>query len=104
MDYREINQYVDAFTANADVCAERMRECQQQGANVALLDLRKAYLQRRIYETLWPFQTVIVNGRRYCLTRLGFGFNVAPLIMKVIVKTVLELDDLMKITMSTTYM
>ena len=31
---------------------------------------------------------------------LGFGLNVAPLIMKVIVKTVLEQDELMKRAMS----
>ena len=45
---------------------------------------------------LWPFQTIIIKGRRYCWTHLGFGLNVAPLIMKVIVKTVLEQDELMK--------
>ena len=88
MDYREINLYLDAFTVNADVCAERMREWQQQGTNMALLDLRNTYLQLRIQETLWLFQTVIIKGRRYYLMRLGFGLNVVPLIMKVIVKTV----------------
>ena len=39
---------------------------------------------------------VIVKERRYCLTRLGFGLSVALLIMKIIVKTVLEQDELMK--------
>ena len=63
---------------------------------MALLDLQKAYLQIWIHETLWSFQTVIVNERRHCLMRLGFSLNVAPLIMKVTVKTVLEQDELMK--------
>ena len=39
MDYRELNQHVDAFTANADVCAAKLREWCQQGSNLALLDL-----------------------------------------------------------------
>ena len=37
-------------------------------------------------------QTVKVDGKRYCLTRLGFGLNVAPLIMKAIISTVLAQD------------
>ena len=43
---------------------------------------------------------VIVKGRRYSLMQLRFGLNVAPLIMKVIIKTVLEQDELMKRAMS----
>ena len=82
-----MNQYVDAFTINADVCTEKMRELRQQGVNIALLDLQKVYLQMQIYEFLLPFQMVIVSGRRYCLMHLGFG-----LIMKAIVQTVLEQD------------
>ena len=93
MDYRELNQYVDAFTADADVCASKLREWRQQGANVSLLDLRKAYLQVRVSESLWPFQTVMFKGRRYCLTRLGFGLNVAPQIMKTIISAVLSQEE-----------
>ena len=26
MDYRELNEHVDAFTANADVCTAKLRE------------------------------------------------------------------------------
>ena len=67
---------------------------------MALLDLWKAYLQIWIHEMLWPFQTIIVKERRYCLIQLGFGLNVAPLIMKVIIKIMLERDELMKRDMS----
>ena len=88
MDYRELNVHVDAFTADADVCASKLREWRQLGSNVSLLDLRKAYLQVWVRETMWPFQTVVFASRRYCLTRLGFGLNVAPQIMKTIVNTV----------------
>lgn len=45
MDFWELNQYVNAFMADADVCASKLWEWQQHGSNVSLLDLRKAYLQ-----------------------------------------------------------
>ena len=63
MDYRELNHHVDAFTATADVCAVKLCEWQQKGANVSLLDLRRAYLQIRVCETLWPYQTVKIDGK-----------------------------------------
>lgn len=40
MEYREFNEHVDAFTANADAYAAKLRECRKEGANVSLLDLR----------------------------------------------------------------
>ena len=45
LDYRELNGFVNAFTANAEVCVQKLREWQQQGVNVSLLDLQSAYLQ-----------------------------------------------------------
>ena len=65
MDYRKLNQHVDAFTANADVYAAKLREWRQKGSNVALLDLKRAYLQIKVDELLWPFQTVMIKGKRY---------------------------------------
>ena len=44
MDYRELNQYDNTFTADADICACKLRERHQHGPNVSLLDLR-TYLQ-----------------------------------------------------------
>ena len=79
LDYRELKGFVDAFTANAEVCAQKLREWRRQGVNVSLLDLQNAYLQIHADKALWPFQTVIFRGQRFCLTRLGFGLNVAPL-------------------------
>ena len=84
---------VDVFTANADVCAAKLREWQQKGSNVSLLNLKRAFLQVRVQKTLWPFQTVKIGGQRYCRTRLGFGLNVAPLIMKAIVSAVLSQEE-----------
>ena len=87
-----LDQHVDAFTADADVCTAKLREWCQQGSNVCLLDLQKAYLQVRVVESLWPFQTVIFRGRSDCLTRMGFGLNVVP-IMKTIVNAILTKDE-----------
>ena len=86
LDYCELNQHIDAFTTDADICAAKLREWHQQDSNMSLLNLQKVYLQIRIDELLWPFQAIIFHCRRYCLTSLGFGLNVAPIIMKTIEK------------------
>ena len=96
MDYREVNQYVDTFTADTDVCASKLQEWRQHGPNVSLLNLRRAYLQVWVSEFLWPFQTVMFAGKRYCLTRLGFGLNVAPHIMKAIINAVMSQEEKVK--------
>ena len=57
-----------------------------------MLDLRKAYLQVHMHQSLWSYQTVLFKGRRYCLTRMGFGLNVAPSIMQTIVDAILTKD------------
>ena len=93
MDFRELNSHVDVFTANADVCADKIREWRRLGTNVAIVDLRRAYLQIRVHESLWSYQTVIFRGQRYCLTRLGFGLNVAPSVMKSVLTAVLTQDE-----------
>ncbi|KFD59762.1 hypothetical protein M514_28059 [Trichuris suis] len=93
LDFRELNtSYIDAFTANSDVCAHKLREWRRQGENVSILDLKQAYLQIHVDKSLWPYQTVIIDGQRYCLTRLGFGLNVPPMIMTAVVNSVLSRD------------
>ena len=94
MDYLELNKYVDTYTANADVCSQKLREWRQQGPNVAVLDLCRAYLQVHVDKPLWPFQTVEIKGQRHCLTHLGFELNVAPLIRRAIVNTILSQDGI----------
>ena len=93
MDFRELNSHVDDFTSNADICADKIREWRRLGTNVAIVDLRRAYLQIRAHESLWPYQTVIVGGQRYCLTRMGFCLNVAPSVMKSVLTAVLTQDE-----------
>lgn len=93
LDFRELNTFVDAHTADADVCADKLREWRRQGVNVTMLDLSSAYMQVHIAPSLWPFQTVIFKNRRYALTRLGFGLNLAPLVMKAVISCALAQDD-----------
>ena len=93
MDYRELNEHVNAYAANADMCVQTMREWRQQGPKAAIVDLCRAYLQIHIDKSLWPFQTVKIKGQRYCLTHLGFGLNVAPQIMWSVVKAVIGQDE-----------
>ena len=52
LDYRELNEHVDPFTARADICTEKLREWRQTGLNVSVLDLRKAYLQVHVHRSL----------------------------------------------------
>ena len=92
LDFRELNKHIEPFTANADVCADKLREWRRQGRNVALVDLSKAYLQIAVHEDLWPYQTVKYRGQRLCLTRLGFGMNVSPVIMKAVLTAALNQD------------
>jgi transposase InsO family protein len=92
MDYRELNQHVSSHTADGVVCGAKLRAWRRLGENASIIDLRKAYLQLRVDPSLWRYQVVQFKGRRYCLTRLGFGLNVAPKIMTAIVNTVLSVE------------
>nr|XP_047133361.1 uncharacterized protein LOC124811560 [Hydra vulgaris] len=94
-DFRALNEFVNCHTANADVCQEKLR-CWRKIKNAKILDLKKAYLQIHIDKKLWPYQTVIINGQRYCFTRMCFGINVAPTIMTTILRHVLNLNPTVK--------
>ena len=92
LDFREINGFIDTYTADADVCADKLREWRRQGTQITALDLKSAYLQIHVHPSLWSYQTVLFEGRRYCLTRLGLGLNVAPMIMKTVLNKVLSMS------------
>ena len=66
-----------------------LREWQRAWSNVSVLDLRKTYLQVCVHQSLWSYWTVLFKERRYCLTRMGFGLNVALSIMQTIVDAIL---------------
>jgi ribonuclease HI len=92
LDYRELNEHVSSHTGESVVCGEKLRKWRSMGINVKLLDLRKAYLQLHIAEDLWKYQVTKFQGKIYCLTRLGFGLNVAPKIMTAVVNAILSSD------------
>lgn len=92
LDYRELNKFVSSHTADSEVCGEKLRCWRRKGDNVSILDLRSAYLQIHVDKELWKYQVVRFDGKLYCLTRLGFGLNVAPKIMSAIVHKVLASD------------
>ena len=96
LDFRELNSHISVHAADADVCAEQLRRWRQHGASLAVVDLKHAYLQLHVDRRLWPYQTVVIDGQKYCLGRLGFGLNVAPLIMKAVVQKVLDQDERIK--------
>ena len=60
---------------------------------MSVLNLQRAYLQVCVHKSLWLYQTVILEGKRDCLSRMGFGLNVAPSIMQAIVEATLSKDN-----------
>lgn len=48
LDYRELNEYVEAQTVDADGCAQYFSELHQSGL---ILGLQNAYLQVRVYNS-----------------------------------------------------
>ena len=93
LDFRELNRSISSHTGEAAVCGEKLRRWRKLGTNVSIIDLRQAYLQIRVDPSLWRFQVVCFKGKKYWLTRLGFGLNVAPKIMTAIVTKVLNMDE-----------
>ena len=91
LDYRELNRYVKCHTGDEmiDICGDKLREWRMVEGDMAILDLKKAYLQIGVDEKLWKYQLVRYKGQTYCLTRLGFGLCSAPRIMSIILKHVL---------------
>ena len=93
LDFRELNETVDCSGADADVCHEKLRAWRQMSANCALVDLRDAYMQIGVDAKCSRYQVVEFEGNQYELTRLGFGLNCAPEVMKAIVSTVLSSNE-----------
>ena len=92
LDYRELNRFVACHTGSdiIDVCDEKTRKWRRMEGGTAIADLKSAYLQLHVSKELWQYQLVSYKGKTYCLTRFGFGLNVAPKIMAAELKTVLK--------------
>ena len=95
LDFRELNEFVECHTGDnvADICVDVLREWRRMDGEIALVDLKSAYLQVRVAKELWQYQLVRYKGEKYCLTRLGFGLTSTPLIMASILKYVLAKSD-----------
>ena len=94
LDFRELNEHVSSHPGtDAAVCCDTLRKWRRMPGPLKIVDLKSAYLQVRVNEGLWQYQQVIYKGRRYHLTRLGFGLNIAPKIMSKIVQLVLAQDE-----------
>ena len=94
LDYRELNDFVESHTGDEIVvCDETLRKWRRLHGNLKLVDLRSAYLQIHVDESLWPYQLIRYKDKTYCLTRLGFGLNCAPRILMRILREVLESDE-----------
>ena len=74
--YRELNSFVDVHAANSVKCT---KICQNVSDK----------------EQLWLYQMEIFKGQTYCFTRLAFGLNVAPLVMKSIIDFIMLQDKAM---------
>ena len=92
LDYRGLNRFVACHTGShiIDVCDAKMRKWRRMEGGTAIVDLKPAHLQLHVAKELWQYQLVSYKGKTYCLTRLGFGLNVAPKIMAAVLKTVLK--------------
>ena len=44
LDWKEAKNFIEAYTRNADVCVEKLREWRRMGNKTAIIDFRKAYL------------------------------------------------------------
>ena len=71
------------------------------GADVAFLDLKKTFLQIHVEKALWPYQTVRYKGKRFALTRLGFGLSVAPSVMQTVLDAAMSQDSRVAADVST---
>jgi len=97
LDYRELNDYVSCHTGDySPACDETIRKWRKMTGHLAMVDLRNAYLQIKVDESLWRYQKVRYKGKMYYLTRLGFGLNCAPRIMTRILGRVLEEDEIIR--------
>ena len=88
LDYRRLNDaIVSSPGLDAPACAETLRAWRAESPDDhVLLDLRKAYLQVRVHPDLLRYQVVLWQGKSYVMTRMGFGLNVAPKFMDMIVR------------------
>eukprot|EP00117_Sycon_ciliatum_P015220 scpid31464/ scgid0234/ Protein NYNRIN; NYN domain and retroviral integrase catalytic domain-containing protein; Pol-like protein len=89
LDYRALNECLVSHPGlDAPACGQKLREWRLGDGDSALLDLSKAYLQIRMAPRLYRYQAIVWQGELFAMTRMGFGLNVAPKILDMVVKWV----------------
>ncbi len=90
-DYTELNPFIVSGMDrdHNEVCSDSVRKW-RAFAGFIVADLSKAYMRVHIVPELYRFQTIQWEGRRYALTRLGFGLSSAPRVLKTIIDGILE--------------
>ena len=96
-DYGELNCFVDAYTANSEVCAQSCKNGNDKGPMCLCWVKGKSVSA----DTCWQGTVALPNCKRYCLTWLGFSLNVAFLVMQPIIDSVMSQDSEIKNVMST---
>ena len=86
LDFCELNKYIDAYTAHADIYAQKLREWRKKGSNMSVLDLQRVYL----------CSNPCGHTRQLSSKKRGTAYlelNVAPSILRAIVEVTLSKDD-----------
>lgn len=89
LDYRQLNELIVSNPGNdAPVCQDKLRRWRKgdESAEYSILDIRKAYLQVKVAPDLLRYQVVLWKGKKYVMTRMGFGLAIAPKFMDIVVK------------------
>ncbi len=100
LDYKLINPFIlcRESVSQSEICHKVLREWRKY-QTAFLVDVEKAYMNVHAAKHLLPFQAVWVHGKLYCMTRMGFGLNIAPRVLKVLIEHILSSAQLTDIAL-----
>ena len=55
-----------------------------------LVDVERAYINITVHPKLFPYQVVKWDGKQWAMTRIGFGLNIAPRVLKCLIWYILK--------------
>ena len=91
LDYAILNPYIKNhnFVSQSEICHEALRKWRRY-KTAYLVDVEKAYMNVYVSPKLYPYQVVQVDQKVYAMTRMGFGLNIAPRVLKCLIAHVLD--------------
>ena len=95
LDYSILNPYIRSqdYVAQSEVCHDALRKWRRY--EVAwLVDIHKAYMNVHVAADLLPYQVVRHEGQLMAMSRMGFGLNVAPRVLKVLLQYIFSAASL----------